>query len=186
MDRPLEHDRKVSYFEGVFWLVFAGLAFFYTFQFDGPLPVYDFGPAHWPRMVLIGMFVATAWLIYSTWKRDVAPPRTETEDSDDGDAAAFEFKKLGNLTRLRVALIFAVPVLYTFLMHKLGFLLTTPFFLFVYMRLMGVQRLRTLIIVTVSVYAMLVLVFVKLIFTYLPPGAGVFNAINGKILGLLM
>jgi hypothetical protein len=67
----------------------------------------------------------------------------------------------------------------------MGFLIVTPFFLFFYMWLMGVQRLRTLIIVTIGIYTAIIVVFVKLIFTYLPPGAGIFNAINGKILGLL-
>jgi len=67
----------------------------------------------------------------------------------------------------------------------MGFLLVTPFFLFTYMWVVGVKRLKTLIITTLCFYAAIVVIFVKLIFTYLPPGAGVFNTINGYLLRIL-
>ena len=175
-----DHNRLASLIEAGGWLAFVGLAFFYTFQFDGPLHVYKWGAAHWPRMVLLGMFIAACWLLYFDWLRSGMTLRDDNGEEDDETSGTLTIS-----ARVRMILIFTVPVIYTFLMHKMGFLLVTPFFLFFYMWLMGVQRLRTLIIVTIGIYTALVVVFVKLIFTYLPPGAGIFNAINGKILGLL-
>ena len=163
------------------WLVFVLLAFIYTFQFDDPLPVYDWGPAHWPRVILLCMFAASLRLLYRDWRQSGLLIQSVSRAPDDDDFASFETS-----VKIRIVLIFLIPVLYTFLMHKMGFLLVTPFFLFGYMWLMGVHRIRTLIILTICIYSALVLIFVKLIFTYLPPGAGIFNALNGKFLGLLM
>ena len=162
------------------WLLLILLAFIYTFQFDDPLPVYDWGPAHWPRMVLFGMFAAASWLLYLGWRQSnrVSARDVKSSVQDDVD-------QLTGSARVRVILLFATPIIYTILIHQMGFLLITPFFLFGYMILMGVRRLRTLILVTVGIYTMLVIVFVKLIFTYLPPGHGVFNQLNGHFLGLL-
>ncbi len=162
------------------WLVFVILAFIYTFQFDDPLPVYEWGPAHWPRVVLFGLLTAALWLLYSEWQHTRIPALRQMRESVEDD-----LDQLQRSMQIRIGFIFGLPVVYTFLIHKMGFLLVTPFFLFVYMWLMGVRKLRTLIIVTVSVSAALAIVFVKLIFTYLPPGAGVFNTINGYILGWL-
>lgn len=162
--------------EGLIWLVFVTLAFVYTFDFDDPLPVYEWGPAHWPRVILFGMFVATCWLLFYE-----ARNRRGTNDRNKGH----DRDVLTLPTQVRMVSIFAIPVIYAFLIHKMGFLLITPIFLFTYMWIVGVRKLRTLIIMTVSIYAVLVLVFVKLIFTYLPPGAGVFNTINGYFLRIL-
>ena len=170
----------ISLAEAGAWLALVLAAFIYTFQFDDPLPVYEWGPAHWPRVVLLGMLMAGVWLLYLDWRMLSMPSSVEVKESVDDDISS-----LKRSTQIKIVLIFLLPLFYTFLIHKMGFLLITPFFLFAYMWLMGVERLRTLITVTVCVYAALVLVFVKLIFTYLPPGAGVFNAINGHILGFL-
>ncbi len=162
--------------EGLAWLIFVLLAAAYTFEFDDPLPVYDWGPAHWPRVVLFCMFVASCWLIVF---------ESKSQRKANGESSEPLKIEVDMSMRVRIVLIFAMPVLFAFLIHKLGFLLVTPFFLFGYMWLMGVNRLRTLLIMTVSIYSAIVIVFVKLIFTYLPPGAGIFNTLNGKILGLL-
>ena len=163
--------------EGVLWLFFVILAAIYTFDFDDPLPVYEWGPAHWPRVVLFGMFVASCWLIFVEYRTG---RRSKGRQSKDSKALEMPMS-----IRVRMVFIFTLPVVYAFLIHKMGFLLVTPFFLFGYMWLMGVHRLRTLIIMTLGIYSAIVIIFVKLIFTYLPPGAGIFNTINGMILGLL-
>ena len=175
------HSRWSYLLEAGVWLVFVLLAFIYTFQFDDPLPVYDWGPAHWPRVILLCMFAASLRLLYRDWRQSGLLIQSAGRASDDDNFASLETS-----IKIRMVLIFVVPVLYTFLMHKMGFLLVTPFFIFGYMWLMGVQRIRTLIILTTCIYSALVLIFVKLIFTYLPPGAGIFNTLNGKFLGLLM
>lgn len=185
--RSLSPKRKAALIESLLWLGFCLGAYALTFGFDGPLPVYEFGAAHWPRMVLLGMFIATAWILYSeVWKERDSPPAAEIEDKSEDQDEDTPFLKLETRSQVRMVLIFALPIIYTLLIHKLGFLLVTPFFLFAYMMLMGVRRLRTLLLVSISVYVGLIVVFVKLVFTYLPQGAGVFHQINGIILGWII
>jgi hypothetical protein len=43
----------------------------------------------------------------------------------------------------------------------------------------------TLIAVTVGIYGTMVLIFVKLIYTPLPQGAGFFHSLNGQLIGLI-
>ncbi len=186
IQRWRDEHRRTALYEVFAWLLLTVFAYVLTFEFDDPLPVYDFGPAHWPRVVLICMFIATAWIFYSEfWKAEHKAGMSESVAQDREDSTENLLEGLDTRTKIRVAFIFILPVLYTYLMHKIGFILITPFFLFVYMMLMGVRRLRTLVIMTVSIYAALLIVFVKLIFTYLPPGVGIFHKINGTIVGWL-
>ena len=174
-------ERRISLSEGIAWLLLLIFAFLYTFQFDDPLPVYDFGPAHWPRVILCGMLLAAAWLLYSETLLGVR--QEESGVVEGGDTLGDE--NVRTVSRTRIVLIFGLPLVYTVLIHKLGFIVVTPFFLFCYMIVMGVRRIRTLIIVTVCLYTAILLIFVKLIFTYLPPGVGIFHTINGTIVGWL-
>ena len=167
--------RNSHLIEGIVWLVFVLLAAAYTFDFDDPLQVYEWGPAHWPRVVLFGMFVACLWLLFVESRKK----------EDNKEVVPVPKIKIEFSTRVRMVLIFGLPVLYSFLIHRMGFLLITPFFLCAYMWVVGVKKMRTLIIMTVGIYAAIVIIFIKLIFTYLPPGAGVFNTINGYILRIV-
>ena len=174
-------DRRITLSEGIAWCLLLLFAFLYTFQFDDPLPVYEFGPAHWPRVILFGMLLAAAWLLYTeTWLGIRQEPTGVVEGAD-----TISDEDLPTVSRTRIVLIFGLPLLYTYLIHKLGFILVTPFFLFCYMIVMGVRRIRTLIIITVCLYTAILIIFVKLIFTYLPPGVGIFHTINGTIVGWL-
>ena len=159
---------KMSLIEGAGWLLFVIFAFIYTFQFDDPLPVYDLGPAFWPRIVLAIMFIAAVGMLYPIVRhyRGSSSRMDQTTTNQDD--------VLERSMQIRIALLFILPIFYTYLIHKMGFLLVTPFFLCGYMWLMGVRRWSTLAIMTVSIYAAIVLVFVKLIFTYLPTGLAFF------------
>ena len=52
--------------EAVVWLAFAIAAFFVTFEFDGPLPTFEFGAAFWPRAVIAGVIVAAGILLVTS------------------------------------------------------------------------------------------------------------------------
>ena len=172
--KKLSAHRRKGAIEGGCWLVFAILAYVYTFQFDAPQIGFQLGPAFWPRLIIIGIVIAAGWTIYSN-----LVGITEGKEGESTKVTTQASKKVD----IRVALIFASPVVYVILMHQFGFLLVTPFFLFFYMRLLGVQKWRTLFIITAFVYATIILVFVRLIFTYMPPGRGIFHTMNGYIVG---
>ncbi len=168
--------------EGGCWVIAAIVLWVMSIGFNEPLPMFEWGPAFWPRMLLVGILIAGLGLAATAFMAPGGEP--------GAIEAAESLNDIPSLTswseRIHVALIFAIPVLYVYAMHKMGFLLVTPIFLIVYMFVFGVRRWKPLLIVSLSVYAAVVLVFVKLIFTPLPQGAGVFYTLNGHLLGLLL
>ncbi|MFQ5829065.1 MAG: tripartite tricarboxylate transporter TctB family protein [Candidatus Methylomirabilia bacterium] len=189
-----------SLVEALFWLVFAGTAFAVTYRFDQPLLTYEFGPAGWPRALLVGMALAALGLLLSsvsftlqrpTCSRDAdAPPHWPRAGSgvDAGvicEPATAPPGKADLKTNLRRVTTFALPFAYVFAMDRVGFLLITPFFLAAYICLLGLRRWPTLVGVTAAIYCLVVLIFVKLLFTPLPQGVGFFHRLNGQYISLI-
>ncbi len=175
--RPATRRSRV---EAVVWLALAIAAFIVTFEFDGPLPTFEFGAAFWPRAVIAGVIVAAGVLLATSLFAGAREPEAGIDermtDALSEDAARVTKKTLA---------IFAAPLVYVYAIHQVGFLLVTPIFLLGYMYLLGVRRWVTLIAVTVGFYGAVVLIFVKLIFTPLPQGAGFFHSLNGQLIGLI-
>ena len=175
--RPASRQGRV---EAVVWLGLAVAAIIVTFEFDGPLPTFEFGAAFWPRVVIAGVIVSAGVLLVSSYfvgaRESEAVIDERTTDALSEDAA--------RVTRKTLA-IFAIPLVYVYAIHQVGFLLVTPIFLLGYMYLLGVRGWVTLIAVTVGFYGAIVLIFVKLIYTPLPQGAGFFHSLNGQLIGLI-
>lgn len=173
IDRVRRSRRTIV--EAVLWLAAVAVLWVWSSDFHYPLPNYKFGPAHWPRVVLVLIAIAATILLLAALLYD------RVEDQNEKVVEALS----SNRERIRMFLIFVLPVVYVYGMHKMGFLLVTPVFLLVYMYVFGVHRIKKLVTVTLAVYAALILVFVKLIFTPLPQGVGVFYTINGYMLGFI-
>jgi len=168
-----------SLFESLAWLLAAVVAYALTYEFDEVSPTYQFGPAAWPRALLIGVMIAAVMLWWLPGAAGSGGKSSEKEK--DGDPPP-------GLTRrdhMRRIAIFAVPVIYVFTMDKFGFLLATPFFLIGYMYLLGYRRWRRLIPLCGAIYCAVVLLFVVLMSTPLPQGVGFFHSLNGEILNYL-
>ena len=177
---PVQRLTWKTYLEPLAWLALAVFGLTMSSAFDAPNKIFEFGPAFWPQVILIGMIIAAGSLgisIYVSAGRVVeeSPKLAKFESSGD-DAVTFSPKLVG---------IFLLPLIYVYAMHKLGFYLVTPLFLLAFMYTLGVRRWKTLILVTVVLSAILVLLFVKLIFTPLPQGAGYFHTLNGQLMGLI-
>lgn len=177
---PVQRLTWKSYLEPLAWLALAVFGLTMSSAFDAPNKIFELGPAFWPQVILIGMIIAAGSLGISIYV-SAGKPVEESSKS-----AKFELSSDGAVTfSPRLVAIFLLPLIYVYAMHKLGFYLVTPFFLPVYMYTLGVRRWKTLILVTVGLYAILVLLFVKLIFTPLPQGAGYFHTLNGQLMGLI-
>lgn len=174
-----KNARNGPLWEPIAWLGFAGFAFYLTLDFDQPLSTFKLGAAFWPQIVIGIIAIAGCVLLASRFIKGREPAEQEAEAAffDEGSA-------VGRITPLTLAM-FVLPLVWVYGMHRIGFLLVTPFFLFAFTWLMGVRRLKILFGFSIGFYAALVLVFYKLIFTPLPMGAGMFNALNGEILALI-
>ena len=166
--------------EAVGWGLLIVLVFWLSFDFDGPLPHYPPGAAMWPRIVQTGMAIAAIVLLVSRFLPHTA------RDQISGAAKYLEEvpDDLAGISWRTVA-VFVLPLVWAYAMHKMGFLLVTPFFLIAFTWLMGVKSWQTLLTFSLGFYALLVLVFYILIFTPLPMGAGFFHTVNGEILAVI-
>lgn len=182
--------------EALAWLILAGAAFALTYRFDAPLPGYRFGAVGWPRAIIVAIGVSALALVLSALLSRSAgrgrpgspqapsPSRTAAGDPPP-EGPPVGFGRAGRRTALTRLTTFALPLAYVFAMGKIGFLLATPFFLVAYMYVVGVRRPFTLAWVTATVYALVVVIFVKALYTPLPQGVGVFHSLNGQLIGLI-
>ena len=151
------------------WAVLVAGAFALSFGFDDPLPHYPPGAALWPRIIQGMMTAAAIVLLVSRFL-----PQTVREEQAKAPEYLEEVPDDLAGVSWRTVAVFVMPLVWAYAMHKMGFLLVTPVFLVLFTWLMGVTRWRTLLGFGVGFYAVLVLVFYKLIFTPLPMGAGMF------------
>lgn len=81
------------------------------------------------------------------------------------------------------AVILNVSVLtgYLIMMNYIGFLFSTPLFLFGSAKLMGYKKMGALLIYTVVLSAILIIVFGKVFYVPLPRGVGIFRELSYSI-----
>ena len=176
--------------EGLVWLAFAALAYLLTYEFDQPLRGYALGAATWPRAIILMIALGATGLLVSRLRQ--GGDETDADADPDADADAAEGGVGADAARARGAgswgqalepkrlLTFGLPLVYALAMQRIGFLFVSPFFLVAYMVLFGYRRWPVLIAVNAAVYALVLLVFVRLLHTYLPPGRGAFHSLTGR------
>lgn len=144
--------------ELIVWLLIAGVFYGLTFRFSGTTGVtFEWGPAAWPRAALIIMAVV-AVANYLT-HRPVGAAASERQGSVRSRQAVI------NLIGL-----FAIPLVYVWLLPRIGFYIATLIFLPVYMRYLGERRWKFIAGVTLLLFALVNLVFTHIFFAGLPTG----------------
>lgn len=153
--------------EGGVWLALAAVAYGLSFQFGEPLAVYRFGAAGWPRALLLLMTIVALCQMAAGlgwFARNHAPP------SPAPSASLAEPKRPEARTYVKRVATFALPLIYLFLLPRVGYYAVTPFFLTAYMYLLGERRLRHLVGTALLIYALVLLAFTRLFFVPLPTG----------------
>ena len=163
------HKFRSAIFEGLIWTIIACVAFALTCQFDEPLLQYRYGACGWPRALIIAIFLfavlqTTLAILRSRRKeitRESEAQITElpSEETPTGDSAPL--KRLWS---------FGVPLLYLFLMPRMGFYIVTPLFIAGYMMLLGERRLIHLVGTTLLIFVLSLIIFTILLFVPLPVG----------------
>lgn len=146
------------------WLSIGAFFYAYSVDFAGERGSFEFGPAAWPRAVV--MLMITAALVQFALKVNrlrgpalkAAERRAEREAAGWPDAA----RTLGMM---------AIPIAYVYVMPYVGFYVATPIFLVAYLAYLGERDWRRLLGVPLFVYVLVNLVFTKLFFVALPVGS---------------
>ncbi len=153
------------------WLSISLGMWIYSYRFDLGHAVYELGVAHWPRAVILFMAMTAIFCFFERVHRSAAT---------DGAAGAAEDQaaELGGgggepasaVVRLRIVGTFVVPLIYLWLMPRMGYFFTTPFFLAAYIFVFGESRWRVVIGASLGIYALMLLIFSKFLYVPLPTG----------------
>ena len=150
-------------FEVGIWLAIAGLAYGYSFEFDRDIEMYRFGASGWPRLIIL--LIALGAL--GQFLQDLL----KTAGSPTSDPGYFSrFSEHGPRFVVRMGLTLALPLVYASLLQGMGYYFLTPFFLAGYLYLTGEHRVVPLILVPGVIYAVVTLIFTRVLYVGLPTG----------------
>ena len=151
------------------WLSISLGMWIYSYRFDLGQAVYALGVAHWPRAVIVFMAITAILCFVERVSRGGANDNTDDEGVDQavelGEGTA---SSVG--VRLRILCTFVLPLVYLWLMPRMGYFITTPIFLASYIYLFGETRWKHVVVASFGIYAIMLLVFSKLLYVPLPTG----------------
>ena len=181
----MERQRSII-IEFLIWLTLAMLAWSLTHSFDDPLENYRYGAASWPRAIIlaIGIFAfIEAILNFIDFRRHGPSKAVVIGGGQDNEAKKSISGAKVHLKRLAT---FGVPILFLFMIPRMGYYVSAPLFIAGFMYLLGERRPLFLIVASFLIYAVTLIVFTKLLFVPLPEGAwSGFYEISNWILVLL-
>jgi hypothetical protein len=137
-------------------------AFFYGYSFEFSAQsagTFLWGPAFWPRL-FAGVICFAAVMQFYEALRGTPAKGLMPEHEDEA----------GPTNWVRVAGIFAVPLIYVFALPRIGFFVATPIFLVAELVMLGERNPRRIAGVTFGVFLAICLVFTTLFYVGLPVG----------------
>lgn len=168
---PRPREVWIARGEVLLWLSISLGMWIYSYRFDTGHAVYELGVAHWPRVVILFMAVAAILCFFDRVRRRRASDgaaETATDQAAELSSRRGEPASIG--VRLRIAGTFVVPLVYLWLMPRMGYFFTTPFFLASYIYVFGETRWRYVIGAALGIYVLMLLIFSKYLYVPLPTG----------------
>lgn len=152
-----------QWFELGFWIVFAAVAYGFSFEFDREIEMFRFGASGWPRVIIVLIVIAVAGQLFQDIRAgnadpgDIAEPGPSGTRNDPGSTVA-------------IVITLALPILYASLLEYTGYYFTTPLFLAAYLYVTGERRVRWLVVVPLVIYVVLTILFTRFLYVGLPVG----------------
>ena len=160
-------DRKANlglFIEWAIWVACALIAYSITSEFDKPIESYRYGATGWPRFILLAIMIGATFQAIFKYLNWEGTDEAESDSAGTPDAARHWTQKLVTVA------IFAVPLIYLWLLPRTGFYLTTPFFIVAYLAVLNVRSWKPFVGVTAVVYGLILLIFTRLFYVALPVG----------------
>ncbi|MGE0611719.1 MAG: tripartite tricarboxylate transporter TctB family protein [Hyphomicrobiales bacterium] len=149
--------------EAGLWLLFAAMAYFFTFNFDRPIEFYKYGASGWPRIIIAISVMAQLALQYflgDDATQETIGSSTAEEDETPRDREYY----------IRMVGVLLLPVVFAYTMDWVGFYSSAPLFAASVIYLMGERRWKWILGISLLVWAVVVFVFTVLLYTGLPTG----------------
>ncbi len=163
--------------EWLFWSILVIALWAQTDKFDQRIIEFRFGADGWPKAVLLCLWIgATLQAMLECWRVQKNAKKSNTSAIAINSASlkcivSHMWQWLRKNWRNNILGIFIVPLLYVWLMRYMGYFIVTPLFLMLYLLVLGVRRWKHILAVSFSIYALLLLVFVRLFYIALPVGS---------------
>ena len=160
--------------EFVWWLLFAVIAWFFSVDFANEnLAGYKWGPASWPRAILL-MIVFAAGVQYLQKllaAKSVANAQSEPAlQTKSSQAKSTPIAEQEPSSIARVWLLFAVAMLYVLSMRYVGFYFSSLVFLVACLYIMGERRPLFLCLIPITIFLVINIIFTSLLYVPLPTG----------------
>ena len=186
------------------WCLLVLLLWQQTDHFSQPMSEFQFGADGWPKAVLLLLLLGASAQMASdlvkqhrgqTTKtpskskiisKTVSESNTVSESKTVPESKTVSESKTKVMSWYQVVAVFCLPLVYVFLMRRLGFFLATPLFVLAYLWTMEVRRWQHLVSVTLVVFGLVLLVFVRFFYVALPVGSWEWAyAVNNFVIALV-
>jgi hypothetical protein len=147
-------------------IIFSTSLFLYheAGQFRQIKAIDQVGPDFWPRIILLLL----VFLSFLAFLSDILKKPAEKRDAIF--LKAIEIKRLG----ITLVLIF----IYIIMLYYIGFVVSTPIFIFIFMIILGEKRKWLIFITSILLTAAVVMVFSKFFLLAIPRGFGAFRSFS--------
>lgn len=149
--------------EVAFWLAFAAAAFALSFRFDQEIEIYKFGATGWPRVVVVLIVLGALGQLLHDIKTRLAQGADRVVARAVRPAAEPGYA-------VRIAAILVAPFIFAFLLENVGFYTLAPFFVAAFLYIGGERRWGRIVGISLFIYALMIVLFAKLLFVGLPVG----------------
>lgn len=167
MEAGLGRLDKSHVIEAAVWLAIVLIFFGYSFEFNQPIEIYEFGATGWPRIVILLLLIATAGNLYFQYHHGSAAQegRVGLSESDESEA---DYSNRSTLFKM-LAILFT-PFIFAWLLKPVGIYFGAPFFIALIIWLFGERRWKAILITTFVIYLIFLALFVVVLNAPLPQG----------------
>jgi putative tricarboxylic transport membrane protein len=123
--------------------------------------VEQIGPDFWPKIILILLCILSFIALLS----DILKKPTEKFNTDT----------LSNETKKRFLITLICIFTYIIILHYVGFAISTPIFIFIFMLILGEQRKWLIFLTSILMTAAVIIIFSKFFLLAIPRGFGLFR-----------
>jgi putative tricarboxylic transport membrane protein len=160
-----------------FFIVFGAIFFILAMQITPPRVEAPLAGSFWPGMALGILFVCSI-IEFIRLMRQTKEEREAKEAAEEKKKRALQ-EAMGEADN-RNLLIFGICIAFCYIIvvHYIGFIITTPVFMAVYLYVTGYRHKVMLVVAPIVAVAVFLLLFVVATYIPLPRGIGIFKEIS--------
>ena len=157
---------RAHFIETGIWLFIFIVFFSFSFEFNKPIEIYKFGATGWPRSILFLLILVGIGNLYYAWNNGSETQKGRVGFSEESSEVTYN--SLSQVTKTSIILL--LPLAYAILLKPVGFYAGTPFFIALILMAWGERRIGIILMVTLIIYAFLIILFMFLLNAPLPQG----------------